>query len=132
MNIIIKKIIKETFSFFVFYSGILSIYRFLRKKKITILNYHDIKGEDFERHVKYLIRHFDIIPLGECVDCLNEGKEKSNSLVITFDDGYKLFYKEIFPILKKYSIPATVFIATDYVGSSKLFWFDLLKLYFEE
>lgn len=132
MHIIIKKIIREVFSLFVFYSGILSIYRFLTSKKITILNYHDIKGEDFERHVIYLNRHFKIISLDECINTLKEHKIESNYLVITFDDGYQSFYKEIYPVLKKYDVNATIFLPTDFIGSKKLFWFDLIRVCFEE
>jgi len=131
MHIIIKKIIKETFCSFVFYSGILSISRFFNKR-ITILNYHDIKGEDFERHVKYLNKHFKIISLGECINMLKEHKVENNYLAITFDDGYQSFYKEIYPVLKKYNIYATVFLTTDFIGLRKLFWFDLVRVCFEE
>jgi len=131
MNIIVKKIIKETFSFFVFYSGILSISRFFYKR-ITILNYHDIKGEDFERHVKYLNKHFKIISLDECINILKEHKIEDNYLVITFDDGYQSFYKEIYPIVKKYNIQVTIFLPADFIGSKKLFWFDLVRVCFEE
>src|SRR3972149_8640064 len=132
MRKFIKNVIREIFSLFIFCSGILSLYRFLARRKITILNYHDIKGDDFERHVKYFIKQFNIISLKECVDCLKEGRVRSNSLVITFDDGYQSFYKEIYPVLKKYNIHATVFLTTDFIGLRKLFWFDLVRVCFEE
>ena len=34
----------------------------------------------------------------------------SNSLVLTFDDGYEDFYTEAYPLLKKYEVKATVYI----------------------
>lgn len=132
MRKFIKNIIRETFCIFIFYSGILSIYSFFIRNRVTILNYHDINGENFERHARYLIKNFNIISLSECISWLKGEKKTNNNLVITFDDGYKSFYREIFPMLKKYNIPATVFLATDYIGSNKLFWFDLLKICFEE
>lgn len=37
------------------------------------------------------------------------------SVLITFDDGYRDFYTDVFPILKKYSVKATVYMIAGYV-----------------
>lgn len=42
----------------------------------------------------------------------------SKSVVLTFDDGYEDNYTNMFPILKKYSAKATVFLITDLIGSA--------------
>ena len=44
--------------------------------------------------------------------------------VLTFDDGWKDFYDSAFPLLKKYSIPATVFLPTKFIDAEKQFWTD--------
>lgn len=54
-------------------------------------------------------------------------KESENIAVITFDDGYRDNYIYAFPILKKYQIPATIFLATGYIGKDKLFWWDKIE-----
>ena len=44
--------------------------------------------------------------------------------VITFDDGYKNNLTIALPILKKYRLPATIFVTAGYVGSSRLMPLD--------
>ena len=43
---------------------------------------------------------------------------------LTFDDGWKDFYDNAFPLLKKYNKQATVFLPTDFIGSGRQFWAD--------
>lgn len=128
----IKKTVREVFSKFVFYTGLFRLFRFLKKNEVVILNYHNIQGNDFERHIVELLKHYKIISLEECVDCLKGRNDIEYGIVITFDDGYESFYSDIFPLLKEYKIPAAVFLATNFVGSSMLFWFDLLEIIAEE
>ncbi|MCP4704570.1 MAG: polysaccharide deacetylase family protein [candidate division Zixibacteria bacterium] len=50
-------------------------------------------------------------------DYIDDG-QKYNDVVLTFDDGYESFYQFVYPILNKLSIPATVFIPTDFIGKT--------------
>jgi len=38
------------------------------------------------------------------------------SVILTFDDGYEDFYRDVFPLLKKYQMRATVYVIYDYIG----------------
>lgn len=96
---------------------------FLHRKEIVILMYHSIsdsgwffsvRPNGFERQIKYLKSNFNVVRLGEIIDYLEKKRDlPSRSVVVTFDDGYEDFYKNAFPILKKYGIPATVFIIAE-------------------
>lgn len=81
---------------------------------------------DFEEELKYLIKNFNVISMGEALNRLeHEGMLPENSLILTFDDGYQDNYTNAFPILKRYGIPATVFLTADSVGDNpEIIWTD--------
>ncbi|MFC1966413.1 polysaccharide deacetylase family protein [Chloroflexota bacterium] len=79
--------------------------------------------EVFEKQIRYLREKYNIISFEDFMQYIQKGKElPKNSVIITFDDGYKDNYANAYPILKRYSIPATIFLATGYIGSSALHW----------
>jgi peptidoglycan/xylan/chitin deacetylase (PgdA/CDA1 family) len=81
----------------------------------------------FEEQIKYFATHFQVLALGEILDRIRRGIPlKPLTLAITFDDGYRDNYLFAHSVLRKYGLPATVFIATGYIGSKKLMWNDRL------
>jgi len=60
---------------------------------------------------------------------LREGKLSKDQryCVITFDDGWLDNYLYAYPVLKKYEIPATVFLTTAFIGTKSWFWADTLS-----
>ena len=72
----------------------------------------------FAEQMKYLRDNgYSAISLDEVVALLGSKSpaETKKYVVITFDDGYRDFYTEAFPILQKYELNATVFLPTEYV-----------------
>jgi peptidoglycan/xylan/chitin deacetylase (PgdA/CDA1 family) len=45
-------------------------------------------------------------------------------VLITFDDGYRSVFELARPILRRYHLPATVFVCSEPVQRQRLFWFD--------
>jgi peptidoglycan/xylan/chitin deacetylase (PgdA/CDA1 family) len=80
----------------------------------------------FDEEVNFLKRDFNIISAEEAVNALiNKTVLPERGLLITFDDGYKDNYTNAFPVLKKYKVPATIFLTTDSIDNYKDFiWKD--------
>ena len=47
-----------------------------------------------------------------------------NTVVVTVDDGYRDFYRVGWPALRKYGIPATLFVVTGFIDRECCLWVD--------
>lgn len=111
---------------------------------LTILAYHRVIPTDaldsypldpelisatptqFEWQMRYLREHLNPVSLTKVIAHLDAGNPLPQSAVaVTFDDGFADTYRYAFPILKRYRIPATIFVSTGYVDSQEPFWFEL-------
>jgi len=148
---LIKKIIKLSLSIVVYWSGLLSLFAFLKRiflpyGDLVILMYHSVLdfGEEereclqpglivsqqiFDKQMSYLARNHNLLSLEQLIELLKNNKPiPKRTVVITFDDGWRDNYLYAYPILKKYRVPATIFLPTDFVGTHKIFWFLQVKL----
>ena len=82
----------------------------------------------FEKQLQYLQRFASVLPLGEAVEKLVEGTLPPRSVSLTFDDGYANNLTLAYPLLRRYGIPATIFLSTACVESGDHFPFLKLKL----
>ena len=93
---------------------------------------HDLWGlavgpDLFAEQIQALSEIRRIVPLGELLRLARDGPARERPLAaITFDDGYHDAYTAAQPILQRLDCPATVFVATGLVGSSREFWWDEL------
>ena len=97
------------------------------KKMDSVLSIygHDISKKNFEDLVNWLQkRNYEFITQYELQDYLN-GKLPCNKKYVwmSFDDGWKSNYDNVFPVLKKYAVPATIFVATKGIEDG-YFWFN--------
>jgi peptidoglycan/xylan/chitin deacetylase (PgdA/CDA1 family) len=85
--------------------------------------------EAFRQQLAFLRDHFDILSFADVLSCLQTGAAlPQRGLVVTFDDGHLDNYTHAFPVAKALGVPFTVFLSTDYIGSTKMFWFDRVAL----
>jgi peptidoglycan/xylan/chitin deacetylase (PgdA/CDA1 family) len=85
----------------------------------------------FEMHLRTLQSYFCIFPLNEIAHQYSTSIRKPQRkpfCAITFDDGWRDFYQNAYPILKSLNIPATVFLPTNFIGTEQWFWTDRLTI----
>jgi peptidoglycan/xylan/chitin deacetylase (PgdA/CDA1 family) len=85
----------------------------------------------FERQVQYLARHYVVLPVDDLVERLGGSGVPRNAVAITFDDGYRDTLTDAAPILARYGLPATVFLATGFIGTAEVPWYDRLAAAFK-
>lgn len=86
-----------------------------------------IHAEAFETQVRYLARHFELVHLSTIVAGLRAERRHQRRLVaITIDDCYADLYTIAYPILKRYNVPATIFVVTDFAAGKLWLWFDAI------
>jgi peptidoglycan/xylan/chitin deacetylase (PgdA/CDA1 family) len=86
-----------------------------------------VTPKNFEQHLKFLTENYEIISYQTLVHRLMDKNLHERSICLTFDDGYLDNFTEAFPLLKKYNIPATIFVCTANIGNSQEFWWDMLE-----
>jgi len=80
-----------------------------------------VTNESFKKQVDFLKRKFNVLSMIDFVDCLENKKNfPDNSVVITFDDGYLDNYTHAYPVLRKFNLSATIFLATDFIDSDNI------------
>lgn len=128
-----------------YYSGgflVVKTFNNLRKKRLTILTYHRIAGNDdiqeeslpylfvsrsmFASQMKFVRKWYKPISFEVLDGMTRNGNIPSNSLIVTFDDGYEDNYSFAFPILERIGIQATLFLTTGRIGQGgkSQFWWD--------
>jgi peptidoglycan/xylan/chitin deacetylase (PgdA/CDA1 family) len=80
-----------------------------------------IDAPTIDAHFEMLSRLFNVLPLDEAVDMAAEGVLPRRAVAITFDDGYRNNVDVALPILKKYRLPATIYLATSFLDGGRMF-----------
>jgi peptidoglycan/xylan/chitin deacetylase (PgdA/CDA1 family) len=101
---------------------------------IPVLMYHSVTSHEqprvhpyyrtatspavFAEQLKFLREHgYSTCTVAEALEQLT-AQTTGKSVVITFDDGYRNFYRDAFPLLTQYGFSATVYLPTAYIGET--------------
>lgn len=110
--------------------------------RLVVLNYHRIGNpeasahyrgvfsasvEMFDAQVRWLTSQFSVVPLNHALDLIDAPETDWPSrpaVLITFDDGYRDNHDAALPILQRHGASAAFFVATSFVGTGRVPWWD--------
>ncbi|WP_286264224.1 polysaccharide deacetylase family protein [Thalassotalea atypica] len=128
----------------VFHSALRLAGQVFGRKRLNILIYHQVFEQrnimrpseptavEFDWQMRLLSRYFTPLSLTEAIAALANDSLPCNGVCVTFDDGYLNNLTVAQPILAKYDIPATVYVATGFSGGTNMFNDRLLDLIGDE
>jgi peptidoglycan/xylan/chitin deacetylase (PgdA/CDA1 family) len=82
-----------------------------------------VSPSSFEKQIQWMQR------IGRVVSVESMVKDRAipaaePNFAITFDDGWIDNYEHAFPLLKKYNLPAMIFLSTNAIETNEMFWPD--------
>lgn len=119
--------------------GIVALFRRCYRGHVLVLMYHgvlpdeercaegdwlQVRASEFRSQMEYLARHYEVCDISRAL----LGKRSARPLaIVTFDDGYANNCRTALPILRQLELPATIFVATGFADTQRLFWWDRLR-----
>ena len=137
-----KLSLKKGYAGLLYRAGIVTALKGFHGRKNIVLGYHRVlpRGSDelrylqpgmyvttetFEKHMEYLAGQYTVRSLSG----LSSLDSVQGACFVTFDDGWADTYEHAFPIMKRYNIPATVFVSTNLMGSGTMLWSHTVSIY---
>lgn len=134
LNIVIDTLVHTIDRFF--YSGstqILMYHGFSQGSDTASNVSKHVSVTDFEQQLALLVSEFNPISLSLFLDsCNGKASLPRRSVILTFDDGYASNHSLAFPLLKKYQVPATIYLTTGFVLEKMLLWTDKVELVIQQ
>jgi peptidoglycan/xylan/chitin deacetylase (PgdA/CDA1 family) len=128
---------KQRFLRLMYVAGAFSAFRLAHRRKLLVLTYHrfcnsddglSMQGSVFEQQLQYLGANYHVAPLSTIAQRLAAGTAlPPRTAAITIDDGYQDAYGVALSLLKKYQLPATIFVVTNFIDKKSWLWTDKLR-----
>ncbi len=111
--------------------------KLISANRFLILNYHrvhdtrdiffgsDIDKKIFSWQISLISKYMVPISLEKAITLSQRKQLPAGAVVVTFDDGYKDNLEKALPILKKYHVPATFYVATAFLNDG-IMWNDII------
>lgn len=136
---------KRLWAWLLYYTGFVRLYsEYWLNGKAVVLTYHRVlDGPDiseamhpgmyvtrevFERHLEYLSKKYCVVTLNQLREWI-QGKLSfpGTPCAITFDDGWDDNYRNAYPLLKRFNLPATIFVITGDIGSREMLTWNQVR-----
>jgi len=125
-----------------FYAGLFRLVQLTARYQARILTFHRFSGngeghtrglpvQKFAEYMEYLTRHYRVVSLGDLVAELQRGELQPYTTAVTIDDGYHEVFSLIAPVLRRYRIPASFFVVSEFADGRLWLWTDQFRFVFE-
>ena len=106
------------------------------RDNFRILTYHRFSAhlypdtrQQLDSQCEFLARHFRLTSMSEIARMLAARQPlPPGTLAVTIDDGYRDILTDAFPIFQKWSVPATVYLISDFLDGKLWPWWDQVSL----
>jgi peptidoglycan/xylan/chitin deacetylase (PgdA/CDA1 family) len=82
----------------------------------------------FEAQMRYLRRRYRVLSLDDLCQEMENPSQRGDAVAVTFDDGYRDLHTHALPVLRKYQIPATIFLPVVSIETGQVPWYDRVFL----
>ncbi len=125
-------------------SGAFDLMRLISRRHALILTYHRFSADghdddgktpahQFAKQLEYLKAHYDVVPLSQLVERITGSDSLPSGLAaVTIDDGYSDAYQIAYPLLRRYGIPATLFVVTEFANRRSWIWTDKARFLLQQ
>lgn len=127
----IKIFFKMILGLYLSFSGKVNIAKeeIFSKNYITSLFFHNPSQRFFKRCIQWMKKNgYFFISVDQLIQYIQNQQEFPKGAVwLSIDDGWKDNIRNIIPVINKYKIPITFFIATDPVENQGIFWWTFFE-----
>jgi len=146
----LRRLLLQAVAGTLYYSGLLRLRLFFRrvvldKREVCVLGMHRVlceaeqaganslegmvlREDTFARMLEFLSRKFRVVSLEDILQGRdNHPGDSRPRCLLTFDDGWRDNYTTAYPLLRKFQIPATIFLVTGVIGTREVFWVEQLR-----
>lgn len=96
----------------------------------TVINFHVIQNSRWmEEILRVLVRFYNMVSAKDVERFYFGGSDLKNACHITVDDGDISVYTHLFPLIKKYNIPISIYVSPMAVMTGRNFWFQEIEGY---
>ena len=102
--------------------GVILMYHSITRSTLNP-QYLRVDPDRFASHIQAVSETFEAVPLVTLAERVLTGMPGA-VVAISFDDGYADNLEQALPILRRFGVPATIFVATGPVFSGERFWWE--------
>jgi peptidoglycan/xylan/chitin deacetylase (PgdA/CDA1 family) len=87
-----------------------------------------LDANGLDRQLRFLRRHFNIVPLRSLIARLDAGEAPDpRTVALTVDDAYADFGEHAYPVFRKHGMPVTIYVVSEFAGGRFWLWWDAIR-----